>query len=139
MVQSAGYVAVRSDSGECGTDFVAAVEAFEASGVEGAAGGRVDGAWYVALEECAFFAALGFVDAWHGGHEGFGIWVEGLVVDLIFGCEFDDTPEVHDGDAVTDVAYDGEVVGDEDVREAAFFLKFSEEVDDLGLDGDVEC
>ena len=59
-------------------------------------------------------------------------------VDLFDGAFFDDFAEVHDGDAVADVADHAEVVGDEEVGEVVFVLQVLQEVDDLGLDGDVE-
>ena len=49
-----------------------------------------------------------------------------------------DAPEVHDRDAVADVLDDAHVVGDEDVRQPEFALEVLEQVQDLGLDGDVE-
>src|SRR3954470_14521853 len=49
-----------------------------------------------------------------------------------------DLAEVHDGDAVAHVAYDAEVVRDEDDREPEVALELLEQVDDLGLDRHVE-
>ena len=51
---------------------------------------------------------------------------------------FDDMAEVHDGDAVGEVADDAEVVGDEEVREVEFALDVLEQIEYLGLDGDIE-
>ena len=53
------------------------------------------------------------------------------------GALFDEAAVVHDGDAVADVADDGEVVGDEDDGEVQIFLEGADEVEDAGLDGDV--
>ena len=73
-----------------------------------------------------------------GGEEGLGVGVKRLAVEGVAWGEFDDLTEVHDGDAVAHGANDGEVVGDEEVGEAEAILEFLEEVDDLGLDRDVE-
>ena len=52
--------------------------------------------------------------------------------------ELDDLPEVHDRDPVGDVADHGEVVGDEQVRQAELLLELDEQVQHLRLDRDVE-
>ncbi len=61
-----------------------------------------------------------------------------MVVDGVAGSGFGDPAEVHDGDGVADVADDFEVVGDEQVGQAEVGLEVGEEVEYLGLDGDVE-
>ena len=50
----------------------------------------------------------------------------------------DDLAQVHDRDPVRDVAHDTEIVRDEDVGEVELVLEVVEQVDDLGLDGDVQ-
>lgn len=62
----------------------------------------------------------------------------GRVEELIGGCEFDDLSKIHDSDVIADVLDDGQVVGDEEIGQLKFFLQVHEEVDDLGLDGDVQ-
>ena len=54
------------------------------------------------------------------------------------GARLDDLAEVHDRDPVADVAHDGEVVGDEHERQIELGAESIEELDDLGLDADVE-
>ena len=46
--------------------------------------------------------------------------------------------EIHDGNPVTNVAHYMEVMGNEKISEAKTALKFLEEVNDLGLDGNVQ-
>jgi hypothetical protein len=58
--------------------------------------------------------------------------------ELVRRSYLDHFAEVHDGDPVADVADDGQVVGDEDVGEPQLVLEIGEQVDDLGLDRDVE-
>ncbi len=104
---------------------------------EGAAFGWVDGGRDVALEEdfFAFHLGIGHGD---GGEEGFGVGVFRVAVDGFRIGQLHDFPEIHDGDAVADVFYHGEIVGDEKVGEIELFLQINEEVEDLGLDGNVE-
>ena len=82
--------------------------------MEVAAGGRIGGVCGFAAED--YSLASGF-DAWVGyrdaGDEGVCVGVLRVAVKVGAGCDFDDSPEVHDGDAVADVAHYGEVVGDE--------------------------
>ena len=52
--------------------------------------------------------------------------------------ELDQPPEVHDRHALAHVAHDGQVVRDEQEREAELTLEVGEEVQDLRLDRDVE-
>ena len=59
-------------------------------------------------------------------------------VELVAGGHLDDLAQVHHGDAVGDVAHDGEVVRDEQVGQAELVLEVLQQVDDLRLDRDVE-
>ncbi|OWK19103.1 hypothetical protein AJ88_48580 [Mesorhizobium amorphae CCBAU 01583] len=48
-------------------------------------------------------------------------------------------PVLHDVDIVGELAHHGQVVGDQDHRHPQFLLQVANEVEDLRLDGDVEC
>ena len=61
-----------------------------------------------------------------------------VLVQVVRGRDLDDLPEVHHGDPVGDVTHDGEVVRDEEVREAELRLELLEQVHDLRLDRHVE-
>ena len=61
-----------------------------------------------------------------------------LLVDLVPRPDLDDLAEVHDGDAVGDVAHDRQIVRDEEVRQAEAALQLLEQVDDLRPDRHVE-
>ena len=50
----------------------------------------------------------------------------------------DDAAKIHHRDAMADVLDHGEVVGDEKVGELELLLQVDQQVDDLGLDRDVE-
>ncbi len=62
----------------------------------------------------------------------------GLIEEFLDAGDFDDPAGVHDGDDVGVLGDDAEVVGDQEDRHAALALKFSQEFEDLGLDGDVQ-
>jgi hypothetical protein len=64
--------------------------------------------------------------------------VEGLAVERLGRAELAQAPEVHDRDAVGDLLDQREVVGDEQVGEPELRTQALEEVEDLGLDEDVE-
>ena len=59
-------------------------------------------------------------------------------VDLRRGPDLAELAEIHDGNAIADVADDREIVGDEQEGEAVAVLHVLEQVEDLGLHGDVE-
>ena len=59
-------------------------------------------------------------------------------VHLIGWTRLDDLAEVHDRDAVGQLANDGEVVGDEHVRQPQPGAQVDQQAHDLGLDADVE-
>ena len=61
-----------------------------------------------------------------------------VVVELLGGGDLHDPAEVHHGDPVRDVPYDGEVVRDEEIRQVELVLQLLEQVDDLRLNRDVE-
>src|SRR5215204_1960600 len=110
-----------------------------AAGVERAALRGVGGGRYVAGEDhappLAFLVGVGDGDS---GEQRGGVGVARLVVERASVGELHDLAEVHNGDAVGDVLYHGEVVGDKDVGQVELFLQVLQEVDDLGLDRDVE-
>ena len=61
-----------------------------------------------------------------------------MVVDLRRVRQLHHLAEVHDRDAVADVAHDQNVVGDEQIGQAHLLLQLAEHVDDLRLNGHVQ-
>ncbi len=59
-------------------------------------------------------------------------------VDLILVADLDDLAEVHHRDPVGDVPDHRQVVRDEDVRQPESRLQLLKQIDDLGLNRDVE-
>src|SRR5436309_2384493 len=74
----------------------------------------------------------------HDGHERLRVRVP-RILDQLPGRPFlDDLPQVHDPDSVREDPREGEVVGDEQVREAFLLAQLQEELEDLRADRDVE-
>ena len=55
------------------------------------------------------------------------------------GCAFDELPQVHDGDVIAHVADDAQVVRDEQVSQTQLFLQPLHQIQDLCLNGHIEC
>jgi hypothetical protein len=65
--------------------------------------------------------------------------VDRAPVQLLGRRDLDDPPEVHNGDAIGDVSYDGEVVGNEDIRQPELVPEVVEQVDNLRLNRDIHA
>ena len=65
--------------------------------------------------------------------------MEGVSVDGFRGPAFHDRAQVHDADLVGHVPDDAEIVRDEEVCETQALLQRLEQIEDVSLDGDVEC
>ncbi len=64
--------------------------------------------------------------------------MEGLIIDQLSRPILHDMPEVHDRQDVANILDHIEIVSDEKVAKPQFLLEAVQEVDDLGLDGNVE-
>ena len=73
-----------------------------------------------------------------GGEKGLGVGMPGILVEDLGRSHLHDPPQVHDRDVVTDVGHDIEVVGDEEIGQPESFLQVLQQVDDLGLDGNIQ-
>jgi hypothetical protein len=78
------------------------------------------------------------VDAGYGVEQGARVRVARGLEEVARGRRFDDLAEVHDRHAVGDVAYDAQIVRDEEVGQTEAHLELAEEIQDLGLNRDVE-
>uniref|UniRef100_A0A6J7MXT6 Unannotated protein n=1 Tax=freshwater metagenome TaxID=449393 RepID=A0A6J7MXT6_9ZZZZ len=67
-----------------------------------------------------------------------GVRVRRCTIDVLGRADLDNLSEVHHRHPVRDVANDGQVVGDEEVREPQPALQFVQQVHDTGLDRHVE-
>ena len=122
-----------------------------APGVEAAAGRRVQRARHIPRQPDPLPADPGADRAARGGHPGgrrlrhrdrgqqrHGVRVPRAGVELVPVGEFHDLAEVHHRYLVADVPHHRQVVGDDHVAQPQFVLQVVEQVDHLGLDGDVE-
>src|SRR5438445_8023864 len=99
----------------------------------------VDRTWYVAREHDALPAAASAdLRDRHRGEKRLRIGMHGTLIELLGRGELDKLSEIHDGDPIGDVTDDTQVVCDEDVRQAKAFLQLIEQIQDLGLDRNVE-
>ncbi len=133
----AGGLMAGGEQAKRGRFMAASVFRDRAAGVERAPPGRVQGRRNIAREHDAPPPGRGIEDG-DCGKQGLGVGMPGPGTHVVRGTEFDDVTEIHHGDAAAEMFHDGEVVGDEEVSEAAFPLEILEEIDDLGLDADVE-
>jgi len=67
-----------------------------------------------------------------------GVWVLGVVQDGVHRAALDDATVTHHEDVVADVPHRCEVMGDEQQRHTGVAADLAEQVEDLGLDRDVE-
>ena len=134
----AGYFVAWRGFFEFGAACITDIHAVTAAGVEGAAAVWIGWAWDISCEDDAL-GSLSWVEVGGCGEKGLGVRVKGIAIKFSFGCDFCHSSEIHDADAVADVADDGEVVGDEEVSELELLLEILHEVEDLGLDGNVKC
>ena len=64
--------------------------------------------------------------------------MERPLVDFLRLPDLHKLPQVHDADLIRDIAHHGEIMGDEKVGTAALLLKVLQEIDDLGLNRDIQ-
>ena len=74
-----------------------------------------------------------------GGQQHLGIWVLWPVKNLCCRPGFDDGTILHHADPVGDLAHDGQVVGDEQHRHAGIAFQIGQQIEDLRLNGHVQC
>ena len=105
--------------------------------MKGTARRRVDGARDIpsCRNDRLFSARVGHGD---GRDENLRVGVQRPVVEIAACGKLHDLPQVHDGHAVTHVLDDTEVVGDEQVGQLEFLLEAPQQVQDLGLDRDIQ-
>ena len=80
----------------------------------------------------------GRVRVGHRGHELPGIGMARVLEDVPAGADLHDPAQLHHRHPVADPLDHGHVVGDEQIAQAHLLLQLDEQVDYLGLDGDVQ-
>jgi len=133
----AGNEVVGLDLLEGGSFLGAALHALGAAAVEGASGGGIHGGGEVALEDHALLLGsdLGYG---HCGEQSTGVGMELVVVQLAFIGQLDQLAQIHNADTVGNVTDNAQVMGDEEVSKAEVILQLGEQVEDLGLNGNVK-
>src|SRR5690554_6330987 len=118
-------------------DRITWAKARRAARMKCATAGRIDRRGDIALEDDAGLF-LGGIGRWNRRQKRLGIRVQRALEELLGGRQFDDPPQIHHRDAIRDMLHDREVMGDKKIAKIILFLKILEQVDDLGLDRDVE-
>src|SRR5580704_5746492 len=84
---------------------------------------------------CAF---PGWIGHRSGGHQRDRVGVARAGIDLGAVADLDDLAEIHHGNAMTEIAYDRQIVCDEQIGEAEFVLQIAQQIEHARLDADVE-
>jgi len=73
-----------------------------------------------------------------GCYQGFGIGVQALREQCRCRGALNNGSQVHDADPITDMAQHGKIVGDDQQGKVVGCLHVLQQINDLGLDGDVQ-
>ena len=111
--------------------------AFFTSGSEGTAFGEIDGAGDISLQDDPLFLVAGIRNR-NSGEKSLGVRMHRSLIKHFLGSSLHNEAEVHNGDPVGDHFHDGEVMRNENVGQIEFLLQMMEEVQHLGLDGNVQ-
>lgn len=108
-----------------------------APGMEGASWRGVDRAGDISGKDLPVALGIRVCDRCCG-EQGLGIGVKWLLVESLPVRKLHQATEVHDRHPVTDMLNHAQVMGNENVGQAEPVLELLQQVDDLGLDGDVQ-
>lgn len=97
------------------------------AGTETASARRIDGDGDIAVENHALTLFIQ-IDAQHSGEQRARVGVKRIVKDGLRIAGFHHLAQIHHAQVFADVLYDGEVVGDEQVRHVQLLLQFHQEV-----------
>ena len=109
-----------------------------AAGMETAAGGNIDGGGNIAFQQDALLLVVN-IGHRNGGQQCLGVGMHRLLVQLFCIGDLHDLAQVHNDDSVGDVFNNGHIVGDEDVGEATLTLQIVHQIQNLSLNGNVQC
>ena len=107
------------------------------SGVEGTAGGRVHWRRHVSREDNAAAFCVG-IDDRNGRYERLGVRMPGLTNNCLRVGNFDNLAQVHHHYPAADMLHYRQVMGDEQISNAALLLQVLQEIDDLSLNRHIQ-
>jgi hypothetical protein len=61
-----------------------------------------------------------------------------ILVEFLIGCQFHDSSQIHDSHAVADMLHHAQVMSNKEIGKPHLLLELDQQVDHLGLNGDVE-
>ncbi len=70
--------------------------------------------------------------------EPMGVRMHGVVEDLLHRAGFHDLPGIHDRQPVSDSRHDSQIMGNQDHGHVELALQILQQMENLGLDGDVQ-
>src|SRR2546427_4765208 len=108
-----------------------------AARVKATARGRLNRAGHISLENDSFLLMV-WIGHRYCGEKRAGIRVFGVAVDRLTRRDFYDLAEIHDRYPVADMLNHSEIVRDEEIGELHLLLKLLEQIDNLGLNGDIQ-
>ncbi len=62
----------------------------------------------------------------------------GVLIEFLIRGQFYKTSQIHNGYTVADVLHDAQIVRNKKIGEVHLLLELGEQVDNLGLDGDIQ-
>ena len=98
-----------------------------AAGVETAAGWRVERAWHIPLQDDLLALEIRVRD-WNGRHQGLGVGMKRVLVQLYTVGQLDYLAQVHHGDPVADVLDYAHIVSDKEVGQVELALQLAQQV-----------
>lgn len=116
---------------------IADLFSIRAARVKATARGRINRAGHISLENDSFLLMV-WIGHRHCGEKRAGIRVFGVAVDRLTRRDFYDLAEIHDRYPVADMLNHSEIVRDEEIGELHLLLKLLEQIDNLGLNGDIQ-
>ena len=134
----AGNKVIRTDFLPRGNNLRADLRAILAARVELTALRRVHRTGNIALKDGKLLAADG-IRGRDRVQQRFRVWMHRMLEDLVRSRQLDHRSKVHNTDAVGNVLHNAQVVRDEHIGQVLALLQIKQQVDDLRLNGNVEC
>ena len=135
--QMARDFAVINNFAQAGRVFAATIFGNRTAGMERTTGRRIQRRRNIACQNNALPFQIG-IDHRNRGDQGLGVRVPGVLANFCGVARFDDSAKIHHEDSLADMLYNGQIVGDEQIRQVVFALEINEQINNLRLDGNVE-
>jgi hypothetical protein len=81
---------------------------------------------------------LSGIKFWDGLEQELSVWVEGTAEKILSQSHFHNLSHIHHSNSITDVFDDSEIMGDEEIGKTQLISKIHQEIQDLGLDRNIQ-